>query len=62
MTGQLFPRPPRRLKQPTKDVLRQHLANVTNENIRLRAEVERLRSVWWRRLINRWRTAPKETP
>ncbi|KMM77044.1 hypothetical protein ACP93_02445 [Xanthomonas sp. NCPPB 1128] len=60
MTDQLFPRQPRRLKQPTKDLLRQHLASITEENIRLRAEVERLRSTWWRRLINRVRRAPKD--
>ncbi len=42
MTGQLFPRPPRRLKQPTKDVLRQHLASITEENIRRRGRAAAL--------------------
>ncbi|WP_165394480.1 hypothetical protein [Pseudoxanthomonas winnipegensis] len=53
MTGQLFPKPPRRLKQPTKAVLRQQLATITEEVIQLRAEVEHLRAPWWRRLIRR---------
>ncbi|WP_230606177.1 hypothetical protein [Xanthomonas albilineans] len=61
MTGQIFPRPPRQLmKQPTKDMLRQQLASVAEENIRLRAEIERMRSTWWRRLINRLRNTPKD--
>ncbi len=60
MTDQLFPRQPRRLKQPTKDVLRQHLARVTEENIRLRAENERLRAPWWRRITLSRRRAPKD--
>ncbi|WP_155393620.1 hypothetical protein [Xanthomonas albilineans] len=48
------------MKQPTKDMLRQQLASVAEENIRLRAEIERMRSTWWRRLINRLRNTPKD--
>ncbi len=53
MTDQLFPRPPRRMKQPRKDVLREFLADAATEIERLRAENERLRTPWWRRLIKR---------
>jgi len=38
------------MKQPRKDQLRDALARMTEENIRLRAENERLRRPWWRRL------------
>lgn len=38
MTAQLFPREPRRMKQPPKDVLREQLATAADEVIRLRAE------------------------
>lgn len=51
MADQLFPRPPRRMKQPRKDVLREHLAEATEELIQLRAEVELLRMPWWRRFF-----------
>lgn len=43
MTAQLFPRAPRRMKQPAKDVLREQLVVAADEVIRLRAEVLRLR-------------------
>ncbi|MHC1668144.1 hypothetical protein ACODUO_03190 [Stenotrophomonas maltophilia] len=43
MTGLLFPREPRRMKQPAKDVLREQLVVAADEVIRLRAEVLRLR-------------------
>ena len=43
MTAQLFPREPRRMKQPAKDVLREQLVVAADEVIRLRAEVLRLR-------------------
>ncbi len=43
MTVQLFPREPRRMKQPAKDVLREQLVVAADEVIRLRAEVLRLR-------------------
>ncbi|WP_312705259.1 hypothetical protein [Stenotrophomonas lactitubi] len=43
MTAQLFPREPRRVKQPAKDVLREQLVVAADEAIRLRAEVLRLR-------------------
>ncbi len=38
MTGQLFPREPRRMKQPPKDLLREQLVTAADELIRLRAE------------------------
>ncbi len=43
MTAQLFPREPRRMKQPPKDLLREQLAVAADEVIRLRAENLRLR-------------------
>ena len=51
MTAQLFPKEPRRLKQPTKAALRQQLALAADEIARLRIENEQLRASWWRRLI-----------
>lgn len=53
MTEQLFPRPPRRMKQPRKAQLRDAVVALTDENIRLRAENERLRRPWWQRLLPR---------
>ncbi len=38
MADQLFPREPRRMKQPPKDVLREQLVTAADELIRLRAE------------------------
>lgn len=43
MNPQLFPRPPRRMKQPAKDTLRDQLVIAADELIRLRAENLRLR-------------------
>lgn len=51
MTEQLFPRKPRRMKQPTKALLREYLDNATRELERVKAENERLRMPWWRRII-----------
>ncbi len=42
MANQLFPRDPRRMKQPPKDFLREQLATAADEIIRLRAENEHL--------------------
>lgn len=53
MTTQLFPRKPRRMKQPRKDQLREAVESLTDEVIRLRTENERLRSPWWRRIFTR---------
>lgn len=50
----LIPRRPRRMKQPTKDQLRDTLARAADEIQRLRLENERLRRPWWRRI---WRKA-----
>lgn len=43
MNAQLFPREPRRMKQPAKDVLREQLVVAADEVISLRAELLRLR-------------------
>lgn len=52
MTTQLFPRAPRRMKQPPKAVLREQLALAADEIERQRITIERLRTPWWRWL---WR-------
>ncbi|WP_369916489.1 hypothetical protein AB8810_10905 [Xanthomonas sp. NCPPB 3005] len=59
MIEKLPPRPMRRMLQPTKDTIRDQLAAAREENAQLRAEIERMRSTWWRRLLN-WRRAPKD--
>ena len=41
-------KPPRRMRQPTKDALREQLALAS-------AEIIRLRTPWWRRIFNRKR-------
>lgn len=54
MTDQLFPRDPRRMRQPKKEALREAVTVLTDEMIRLRTENERLRrGSWWRRLLKR---------
>lgn len=53
MKDDLFPREPRRMKQPRKDTLREQLVHAAAEIERQRAEIERLRRPWWRRLIPR---------
>ena len=50
---QLFPKPKRRMKQPTKDALRQTIRDHETRIIELRAENERLRLPWWRRIFGR---------
>lgn len=45
---QLFSKPPRRMKQPTKDQLREQLAKAADEIEQLRAAVA---STWWRRAL-----------
>lgn len=59
---ELIPREPRRLKQPTKDVLREQLALAADEIIRLRevsethvlrVEFEPQRAPWWRRIFRK---------
>ncbi|QEN93599.1 hypothetical protein F0H33_09620 [Xanthomonas translucens pv. undulosa] len=61
MTDQLFPRQPRRMRQPRKSILREQLAQAASEIERLRAENECLRAPWWRRITLSWRRAPKDT-
>ena len=55
MTSQppLIPREPRVMRQPKKELLRQAVVELTNENIRLRAENARLRRPWWKRLLRK---------
>lgn len=50
MSDQLIPRQPRRLRQPSKQVLRDQLALAATEIERLRGEVERLSKPWWKRM------------
>lgn len=57
MNEQLVPKLPRRLKQPTKQVLRDHLAVAASELERthgelqrLQADNDRLRQPWWKRI------------
>lgn len=52
MTQSMFPRDRRRMKQPTKDRLRDQLAIAASRIEQLTAENESLRRPWWRRLIN----------
>lgn len=60
MTLHMFPRPLRRMKQPRKEVLRDHLAQAATaiaqkdaEIAHLRAVITHLRRPWWRRLLRR---------
>lgn len=57
----LFPRPPRRMRQPRKDVLRDQLALAASEIETLRAENERLRTPWWRRAAQRLGIVPRQS-
>lgn len=50
---QLFPRQPKRLRQPSKQTLRNELRRAADQIIELRAENERLRMPWWRRVFRR---------
>ena len=45
MNAQLFPREPRRMKQPAKDVLREQLVVVANRIIEQAEEIQRLRPI-----------------
>jgi len=53
VTTQLFPKPPKRMRQPRKEALRVELARAAAEIERLLTENEHLRQPWWRRLIKR---------
>lgn len=50
MTDQLVPRLPRKKKQPTADQMRAQLAAAADTIASLRAENERLRMHWWRKV------------
>lgn len=54
MTDQLFPKPPRRMKQPRKDTLRDELVRAATTIEQQRAEIERLRRPWWRGIADRF--------
>ncbi|UHQ21930.1 hypothetical protein LVB77_14775 [Lysobacter sp. 5GHs7-4] len=58
---ELFPKPPRRMKQPTKGQLREQLADAAAELERRGALIDHLRTPWWRRLSLRLRRQPKES-
>lgn len=67
MNGDLFPREPRRMRQPRKDVLRDQLAAAADEIVRLRIAIVLLcalpyypRAPWWRRLYQRVLGTPKD--
>ena len=51
---QLFPKPPRRMKQPRKDTLREELVRAATTIEQQRAEIDRLRRPWWRRIAERF--------
>ncbi len=60
MSAEMFPRAPRRMKQPRKAVLRDQLAQAATalaqkdaENAHLRAVIDHLRRPWWRRVFRR---------
>jgi hypothetical protein len=55
MNQHLFPRPPRRMKQPREDQLRDLLRDAAETIERQAREIEHLRRPWWRRLL--WRAA-----
>lgn len=57
--AQLIPKSPRRMKQPTKDALRDQLALAASTIERQAVEIERLRRPWWRR-ITITRRKPKD--
>ncbi|MCT8281807.1 hypothetical protein [Xanthomonas translucens] len=48
------------MRQPRKSILREQLAQAASEIERLRAENERLRAPWWRRITLSRRRAPKD--
>ena len=54
MSDQLFPKPPRRMKQPRKDTLRDELSRAATTIEHLTAENERLRRPWWQKLVDRF--------
>jgi hypothetical protein len=53
MSEQLFPRQPRRMRQPRKDVLRDELARAASTIEQQRIQIEHLRQPWWRRLLRK---------
>ena len=52
-TAQLFPKPKRRMKQPTKYRLRQTIREYERRIIELQEENQALRRPWWKRI--NWR-------
>ncbi len=50
MQPQLIHKPKRRKKQPTAQQMRDQLAAAADTIASLRAEIERLRMPWWRRV------------
>lgn len=54
------PRPPRKMKQPRKDVLRTQLATAEAQIEQQRLVIEHLRLPWWQRLYLSVRGTPKD--
>lgn len=52
-TPQLFPKPRKRLRQPSKRILRDELRRAADRIIELQEENEALRRPWWKRI--NWR-------
>ena len=55
MQPQLIPKPKRRKKQPTAQQMRDQLAAAADTIASLRAEIERMRMPWWRRVAGFFR-------
>lgn len=45
---ELFEKPPRKMKQPTKEFLRERLKDCQDVIANQAAEIERLRTPWWK--------------
>lgn len=55
MQPQLIPKPKRRKKQPTAQQMREQLVAAADTIASLRAEIERLRMPWFRRVASFFR-------
>ena len=55
MQPQLIPKPKLRKKQPTAQQMRDQLAAAADTIASLRAEIERMRMPWWRRVAGFFR-------
>lgn len=48
---ELFEKPPRKMKQPTKGFIKQQLKHCQDVVAMQGAEIDRLRAPWWKRLV-----------